>query len=486
MTALEAFLNQPGRDDRIVEVRSLIDRLGVKMIYFQYISVTGRVVGKAVPVAHWESLAHKGVQTVYAAITNAIADRHGNYIGWGPGQTELLALPEPETFCQLPWNKSFGRVFCTVFHNREDLEQAGEFFTADCWGNLRRIEDQFKKDHGGLHLRLGCEPEMLWLNRGPDGKPAGGVTEPYAYHINSFEAISDIVLQVHEYAGAMGFDMIQADHEDAPDQLEQNWRFDDCFRTADRLTTYRQLCAQVAREKDLIACFMTKLYDGVSANGCHHNMSLWRSGEDRANPLGFDPVPAMGQVFSYCEGGKNVYASDGDDWRPSPLGLNCIAGIVKHLPGMTAIGSTTVNSYRRMMDVGFWTPVYADWGLQNRTCALRISSADRMEYRAIDSMVNPYLMGAALYKAIDDGLKNDLDAGKPEQRNVYELREEGKPVLPLTLGDALNALDADDVIKSAMPGDMYRIFQVYKTDEWERLNATITEWDIDTYIDCLP
>ncbi len=83
--------------------------------------------------------------------------------------------------------------------------------------------------------------------------------------------------------------MIQGDHEDAPGQLELNWMFDDVLRNADRLTTYRQICAQVARENGIFACFMTKPFMGVSASGCHHNMSLWRGGEDEFVKCGHEP-----------------------------------------------------------------------------------------------------------------------------------------------------------------------------------------------------
>jgi glutamine synthetase len=66
--------------------------------------------------------------------------------------------------------------------------------------------------------------------------------------------------------------------------------------------------------------------------------------------------------------------------------------------------------------------------------------------------------------------------------------EAGKQVkkLPMTLGDALEALKADDVIRSAMPGEMYRLYDEYKRDEWEQFNHTVTEWDLETYLDCLP
>ena len=85
-------------------------------------------------------------------------------------------------------------------------------------------------------------------------------------------------MKVIEYSKAMGLDMIQGDHEDAPGQLELNWTYDNVLRNADRLSTYRQICAQVAREHGLIACFMTKPFMGVSASGCHTNMSLWKGG----------------------------------------------------------------------------------------------------------------------------------------------------------------------------------------------------------------
>jgi len=161
---------------------------------------------------------------------------------------------------------------------------------------------------------------------------------------------------------------------------------------------------------------------------------------------------------------------------------------MKHLNALTCLGSPTVNSYRRLWDTGFWAPVFADWGFQNRTTALRISAPGRFEYRSVDSAVNPYLTMAALIKSMEDGLDNDLDPGPPEERNIYEAMEEGKQVkkIPMNLGEALQALAADEVVKSALPGDMYRVFEHYKRDEWERFMATVTDWDVEEYLDILP
>ncbi len=487
-TDLEAHVNAEGRANLVKEVREQIDRLGITYLYYQFVSITGRIVGKGIPADHWEKMAERGFQLVYGATANLFMDRSGNYIGYGPEEAELVGIPDPETFVQIPWDKRVGRVFCTCFRNREEEDAPGAFLTSDCRGNLRRIHDQFQADHEGLHMRHGMEPEMMWLKKGPDGKLADGYSKPYCYHIDQFESLRPVVMKVIEYGRAMGLDMIQGDHEDAPGQLELNFTFDEALRTCDRLTTYRQICAQVAREFDLIACFMCKPFMGVSASGCHTNISLWKEGEEVVNPLGNEELPGLEGTFLLRQGGENLFMPLPGEKKPGPVGLHCIGGVIKHLPALTAIGCSTVNSFRRLWETGFWAPVYADWGYQNRTCGLRVSAPGRLEYRAVDAMVNPYLLAGALLKAFDDGLRNELDPGEPEKRNIYEAIEEGKKVtkLPLCLGDALRELEGDPVISSALPGDAYKVFMHYKRDEWERFLATVTDWDLDTYWDCLP
>ncbi len=363
--------------------------------------------------------------------------------------------------------------------------------TADCRGNLRRLHDEFSKKHNGLRLRVGTEPEMMWLKFDENGKPKDGYSKPYCYHIDQFESLRPVYMKVIEYCRAMGLDMIQGDHEDAPGQLELNFSFDDVLRNADRLTTYRQICAQVAREFGIFACFMSKPFMGVSASGCHHNMSLWRGGKDEFVKMGNDPkaLPGMKDNYMHVKGGENTFMPDGDDVQmPQKAGLEAIGGIVHHLRALTAIGCSTVNSYRRLWDTGFWAPVFADWGFQNRTTGLRVSAPGRFEYRSVDSMVNPYLMGSCILAAADDGIQNKLDPGEPEERNIYQAMEEGKQVkkLPMSLGEALDALAADEVIQRGMPGEMYGLFHEYKSDEWARFMSTVTDWDNDTYMECLP
>ncbi|MET0380766.1 MAG: glutamine synthetase, partial [Methyloceanibacter sp.] len=244
---IEQFVEAPGRSKLVAEVRKKIDALGIDYLYLQFISVTGRIMGKGIPADHWESVAEKGFQLVYGATMNLFLNRRGEYLGYGPEAAELVGIPEPETFMQLPWDKRVARLWCTLFRNREERVDPGAFLTADARGNLRRLHDQFQKDHG-LQLRHGTEPEMMWLKKDADGQPNGGYSNPYCYHIDQFESLRPVYMQVIDYCRKMGLDMIQGDHEDSPGQLELNFTYDDALRTADRLATYRQICAQVARE----------------------------------------------------------------------------------------------------------------------------------------------------------------------------------------------------------------------------------------------
>jgi len=165
MTDLEKHVSRPGRDKIVKDVRKKIDELGITYVYFQFISVTGRVVGKGIPADHWERIAEKGFQLVYGSTANLFVDRNKNYIGYGPEAKELVGIPDPETFVQVPWDKRVGRVYCTCFRNREERDNPGGHLTSDCRGNLRIHHEEFIKKHKGLKLRIGTEPEMMWLTK---------------------------------------------------------------------------------------------------------------------------------------------------------------------------------------------------------------------------------------------------------------------------------------------------------------------------------
>src|SRR6185503_4431573 len=109
---LEEARNQPGRRERIEEITRRIESEGIKYVFFQQVSITGRVMGKGVVASFFPQVAEKGYQLVYGATANLFTDRHGNYIGFGPEESELAAVADLDTFAPLPWDP---RVACFFY-----------------------------------------------------------------------------------------------------------------------------------------------------------------------------------------------------------------------------------------------------------------------------------------------------------------------------------------------------------------------------------
>ena len=89
---------------------------------------------------------------------------------------------------------------------------------------------------------------------------------------------------------------------------------------------------------------MTKPFMGVSASGCHITC-LYGKVESCNKQIGSKQLPGVEEVFGYMQGGTNTFMPDTKDMQlPGKIGLQSIAGIMEHLPALTALGSSTVNS----------------------------------------------------------------------------------------------------------------------------------------------
>lgn len=448
-TALDRHTERNLADDTIEELKEKIERSGVKYIYYQLPTLHSRTVAKMVPAKHIVRNLERGVSFQRSALMDMQNDIFGNLIG-GIDTKEFVSLPNPETFEQLPWDHEVGRMFCSAYEPNHLPEIGGQLQALDSRGNLHRTH-QVIKDIFGLTLKSGTEPEMTWEGESIEPNVVPGFSP--SYQVANLESMRPIYMRVHEYATALGFDMIESDYED-PGQIELNWNFDDVELTADRLVTYRQICAQVAGEFGVEASFMPKPRLGEMGNGCHHNISLW-DGEDN-NAL-------------IIEGKEELHMSQLGQWA--------IGGILKHAPGMMLIMASTVNSYKRFWDPGQFAPVLADWGLDNRGTMIRVSSNGRAEVRVPDAAVNPYLSHALLLTSIADGIGNRIE---PPAMNS------GGVELPRTLGEAIEAYKADDYIQQSLPADLATMYAVLKEDEWARYCGIITDWERRQYWRAIP
>ena len=234
--------------------------------------------------------------------------------------------------------------------------------------------------------------------------------------------------------------------------------------------TYRQICAQVARELGVVASFMPKPTVGAMANGCHHNLSLWR---DEENVFVDPDEPAL---------------------HLTETARHALGGILEHARGMLAVLAPTVNSYARYWDLGQFAPSIVNWGYDNRTCAVRVSARGRLEFKLPDASVNPYL--SHTLRARGDGRRAGAPArsGAAAVRRLVRRRTSSPPTARRGASRRCRAPSATrwsrwertPSSRDALPPELYDAFVEYKTDEWERFCATVTEWHREMYLRAIP
>ena len=457
MKDIERHLDANCGEPAIEAAEALLDEAGVKIVYYAVVSVNGRLLTKLVPRKHFRRNIERGVQFHASAIADLTTTLSGDLLGGGAQAHELTAMPDPSTAVVLPWDRDFAFVFCNLFVRPDDPDEGGAESVFDVRGLLRSRHDSFHTATG-LRLRSGCEPEMSWISESEPFMRPGLAPN---YHLGTLDDNRNLVKQVIAYASSMGLDMIEGDYEDKH-QIELNWMYDDAEKTADRLVLYRLLCRQVGREFGVIASFMPKPFEGIMGNGCHHNVSLW----DRESNAFLDPATSELHV--------------------SQCALWAIGGLLQYSAAGMAVMAPTVNSYKRFADVGQFAPVKVNWGMDNKTCTVRVPASGRLEYKVPDASVNPYFSHAVILEMMQRGLEEKIDPGAPADDDSVHGAESSFPALSRTLGESITTALASDLLESALGQGMARLFADYKLDEWQRSCATVTEWDRAHYLEFLP
>ena len=443
------------------EVRRVVSEQGIQFLFAQFVDMHGKPSAKLVPAHHIDDLLTDGA---------GFAGFAAGDIGQGPHDPDMIAIPDPRSLTILPWKPNVARLACDVTVEGEAWPFCPRTILRNALARAKEL---------GFEPRIGAELEYFLLRRTEDGgiapaDPLDTLDLP-CYDMRALTRNLDFVSMVSQSVTSLGWDNYATDHEDANGQFEQNFQFADALTTCDRAIFFRYMVESLAQERGLLATFMPKPFANLTGNGCHFHFSLWRDGE---NLFECDP------------------ADDPRGLGLSPLAYNFIAGLKAHAKAYIALTAPTVNSYKRLV-VGApnsgatWAPAYISYGYNNRTQMLRIPDAGRIEDRTVDGSCNPYLAATAMLAAGLDGIENELDPGKPNSANLYELSAEeraaqGIDLLPANLLDATRELEKDDVLRKALgatrDGDYVDYFIKVKRGEWQAAHEQITQWELDRYL----
>ncbi len=416
-----------------------------------------------------------GGQRAKLVPAQAIADMQENGAGFAgfatwldmtPAHPDMLAVPDPSSVIQLPWNPDVAWVAANCVMEGKDVAQAPR-------NVLRRLIDEAAAE--GMHVKTGIEAEFFLLT--PDGEQ---ISDPYdtaakpCYDQQAVMRRYDVVREICDYMLELGWGPYQNDHEDANGQFEMNWEFDDALRTADKHSFFKFMTKSVAEKHGFRATFMPKPVEGLTGNGCHAHISVWDApGKDSK---------------------VNVFAGEGEgptgEVGLGERGKHFLGGIMKHASALAAITNPTVNSYKRInaprtMSGATWAPNTVTWTGNNRTHMVRVPGPGRFELRLPDGAVNPYLLQAVIIATGLSGVRTKSDPGRRYDIDMYAEGHTVKdaPKLPLNMLDGLRAYDNDTELKAMMGQEFSDAFLKMKRQEWDSFVNHFSRWEKEHTLD---
>lgn len=262
----------------------------------------------------------------------------------------------------------------------------------------------------------------------------------------------------------MRFPLEGLHEETGPGVMEAAITVSDALEAADRGALFKTFTKVLAQKRGRMATFMSKWSPDWPGQSGHIHMSL-RDSEGR-------PV---------------FHDADAPDGMSRTM-RQFVAGQQALMPELLAMVASTVNAYTRLVP-GYWAPTHASWGVENRTCALRVipgsPSSQRVEYRIAAADANPYLALAAALASGLWGIEQDLDPGQPLRGNAYEQRLPARLALPSTLWDAARRLKGSKAARALFGPEFVEHYAA--TREWEEreFRKAVTDWELERYFEII-
>ena len=382
------------------------------------------------------------------------------YTGWHTGYPDAQVRILPESCREMPWEDGM------LFFLGEFAAPAEEICPR---GVLRRV---LEKARGmGFQSHAGFEYEFFVFDETPHSvreKRYRGLKPMtpgfFGYSVMRSSVGSDFYSGLLAGCEAMDMALESLHEETGPGVIEAAIAADSGIAAADKAALFKTFAKVMAQKMGLMATFMAKWSPDWPGQSGHIHLSL----KDRnAKAVFFDARKPDGitDTFRHFLGGQQTL-----------------------MPELLAMIAPTVNSYTRLIP-GFWAPTGANWGMDNRTCALRVitgsAKAQRIEYRIAAADANPYLAFAAALASGLWGIENGIEPTAPVLGNAYDRKVPKRLGLPATLWEAAQRLKASTAARACF-GDAF-VDHYAATREWEEreFRKHITDWEMERYFEII-
>ncbi len=433
------------------DIVRMVREQDVEFIRMQFTDIFGQLKNVAITASQVEKAVNNEIMIDGSSIEGFVRIQ----------ESDQYLRPDLDSFTILPWRPQHGKVarlICDVYN------PDGTPFVGDPRGVLKRV--LAKAAEMGYSFNVGPECEFFLFETDDDGKPTTKTGDEAGYFdLGPLDHGESTRREICMALEQMGFEIEASHHEVAAGQHEIDFRYADALTAADDIMTFKLAVKSIAQKNGLHATFMPKPVFGINGSGMHTNMSLFKDG-------------------------KNAFYDESDPLKLSKTAYNFIAGLLHHVKGMVAITNPLVNSYKRLVP-GYEAPCYIAWSAKNRSALIRIPAArgqaTRVELRCPDPSCNPYLALAVCLAAGLDGIEKDMTPPAEINDNIFAMdaatrAARGIDSLPGSLSDAVDALEADELIAGTLGDHVLKNYVAGKRKEWDAFRTAVTDWEIGKYV----
>jgi len=445
------------------EAKQLVEELDVSHVKVGVFDIDGVLRGKYMSRSKFLSALESGFgfcDVVLGWDVNDACYDNVKFTGWHTGYPDASVRIIPESCRALPYEDG-GLLFLGEFKDQAE---------ALCPRGVLKAVERYA-ERLGFKALAGMEYEFFVFDETPDSvhekdfrdlKPI--TPGNFGYSIIKNSVWAGFYQELLEISELMNFPLEGLHEESGPGVLEAAIGVDGAVSAADKAALFKTFAKIVAQRHELMATFMARWSLNYPGQSGHIHLSL---------------TDMLGKAVFHDAGGEDSM---------SPVMRHFIGGCQLLLPEFLAMVAPTINSYTRLVP-GYWAPTNATWGVENRTCAIRVipgkPKSQRVEFRVAGADGNPYLALAAALGAGLWGVEHEIEPTRAFTGNAYEAKMPKKYSLPTTLWDAAQRFRNSRAARSVF-GDAF-VEHFAASREWEEreFRKHVTDWELKRYFEII-
>ncbi|MEU2430934.1 glutamine synthetase family protein [Streptomyces sp. NPDC007861] len=439
------------------ELRALVASGEIDTVVLAFPDMQGRLQGKrfAAPFFLAEVLEHgtEGCNYLLAVDTEMNTVDGYEMSSWDRGYGDFAMHPDLATLRRVPWNAGTAMLIADLAWNDGGPVVAAPRQILRC--QLERLGALGYSAHVGTELEFIVFKDSYEQAWDADYR---GLTPANQYNIDysvlGTGRIEPLLRRIRNEMAGAGLTVESAKGECNPGQHEIAFRYDEALVTCDQHAVYKTGAKEIAAQEGVSLTFMAK-YNEREGNSCHIHLSLQDAD------------------------GRNVMAGDGSghDHGMSPVMRHFLAGQLAALRDFALLYAPNINSYKRFQP-GSFAPTAVAWGLDNRTCALRVvghGRSTRFENRLPGGDVNPHLAVAGMVAAGLYGIEQQLELPEVCAGNAYT---GDYAHVPTTLREAAELWENSPIAKAAFGDEVVAHYRNMARVELAAFDAAVTDWEL--------